>query len=126
MHMRDRSRLRVALQRQLIQRLSLRAKRGGPKLSKGGLQRAEGLEGGLRPRMFIDRQNRRARLGIHQRHQAFAEAALPLGLRGTMLRLQREAVDFLAAEPLERRDQIGADALWNLEELLAQLKIVAI
>ena len=64
-----------------------------------------------------------AAVGVADGDEAAIETALDLRLGGAFLALHREGVDLVAREALERRDQVGRDALRHERELLAQVLV---
>src|SRR6185503_3030169 len=63
---------------------------------------------------------------VRYEKQALLKALLLNGPSALALAFERELVDLFAADSVERRDQVGADALWDLKDLLAELQIVTV
>ena len=76
-----------------------------------------------RARMSSSRSSTTCSLRSLHRDHRLGEAALGLRGRGALLRAHRVRVDVLAAEALDRRDQVGADALRHERRVVVGLGV---
>ena len=85
----------------------------------------EGLERGRRARVLVAVEHDLA-VAVAHGNEARSEAPLLLGQRAAALALRGEGVDLLAGEALDRRDQVGGDALRHHRVLLDQVRVAAV
>jgi hypothetical protein len=114
-HVLDALHLRVTLQRH-------RVEAHGAHLVERRLERGQALHRGARLDELVFVQNRLAQPVLHRHHRT-GEAAFGARGGGALLRLQREGIDVIAAEPFHRRDQVGADALRHEQGLAVGLGV---
>ena len=90
-----------------------------------GLERGEALARRARARIFLAVERKRAVLVVH-RHEALGEVAVADRVVGALLAHQREIVERLARNVLQRRDRVRADALMRLRMARAQTQVSAV
>ena len=106
----------VLLQRDRVEAADLADRR------ERGLERAERLDRRARADELLVVQDDVVVEVCDRDHRA-GEAPLGLGRRGTLLRARRVGVDVLARELLDRRDQVGADALRDERRVVVGLRV---
>src|SRR6185369_17953524 len=73
----------------------------------------EAFERGLRARKLLVREGKAAVVVVDRHHAAIEMSAFDRALRAA-LALERQRIDVLASDALERRDDVRADALVRL------------
>src|SRR3990172_1143985 len=95
-------------------------------LHECGREPREPLEGRVGARVLVLVEHHLSGPRILDRHQAPAEPAVLARRLRLHLRREREPVQVLAGVTLESRDEVGADSLRNLVDLLAQELVSAV
>ncbi len=118
--------LGVPLPRDLVEGLAVEAHGHRAHLDEGRLELRQRGRVGLRPRELLAIEGELAGDRIGHGDEALLEAVLLDGAGRVLLRAQGQAVEVLALVPFEGGDQVGADALRDLEDLAAQDLVVAV